>query len=223
MTPAIARTRTCAHRSLLDHPLMPTTRRACRAPLLRLIVLALLPLAGCTPSESASRASLSSADAQVIADSIRTLVRSAYDLSAGDVPAQMLSVYPTEGRVVSATAGRVTTTREMLASAVQSFWDGVGRFMVRPSWNWEAIEVDVLSRDVAVMTAQYTVRHWTYTGAPHVIGGVWTAVWQNRGGRWAITNEHLSDLPRATAEAIEAQMPTIAPTTPPDPDSTSSR
>lgn len=202
---------------------MPTTRRATRAAIRHLMYLALLPFMGCSANGSGSNAAVSSTEAQVIADSIRTLVRSAYDLSASDVPDRMLSIYPTDGRVVSATAGRVTTTREMLGSAVQSFWDGVGRFMVRPSWNWEAIEVDVLSRDAAVMTAQYTVRHWTYTGAPHVIGGVWTAVWQNRGGRWAITHEHLSDMPRPTAEAIEAQMPTIAPTTPPDPDSTTGR
>ncbi len=199
---------------------MPTARRS----ISRLLIAAtfvVLPLAGCAGAGSASGDRLTAAESRTIADSIRTLVRAAYDLSAGDVPAHMLSIYPTEGRVVSATAGRVTTTREMLGSAVQSFWDGVGRFMVRPTWNWEAIEIDVLSRDVAVMTAQYTVRHWTYTGAPHVIGGVWTAVWQRKDGRWEVTHEHLSDMPRPTAEAIEAEMPTIAPTTPPNPDSTS--
>jgi hypothetical protein len=28
---------------------------------------------------------------------------------------------------------------------------------------------------------------------PHVIGGAWTAVFANRGGRWAIVQEHFSD------------------------------
>lgn len=179
---------------------------------------ALVVCVGCSPGGAPAASPLTAAESRAIGDSIRTLVRDAYDLSASDVPKRMLSIYPDEGRVVSATAGRVTNTREMLGAAVRSFWDGVGRFMVKPTWNWEAIEVDVLSRDVAVMTAQYTVRHWTYTGAPHVIGGVWTAVWQRREGRWEVTHEHLSDMPRPTAEAIEAQMPTIAPSIPPDPD-----
>jgi hypothetical protein len=30
---------------------------------------------------------------------------------------------------------------------------------------------------------------------PHVIGGAWTAVFANRGGRWVIVQEHLSDAP----------------------------
>jgi len=154
---------------------------------------------------------LSPAESAAIADSIRAVVARAYDLSTGDVPARMLSVYPGEGRVVSATAGRVTATRELVGSAVTSFWEGVGQYMVRPTWTWDAIQVDVISRDAAVMTAQYTVPHWTSEGNPHVIGGVWSAVWQRRGGRWLVTHEHLSDMPRATAEALEATMPTIAP------------
>lgn len=196
------------------------TSTTCR---LSAIAVTVAMLAGCAGNSASGSPRLSAAESTAIADSIRSLVRGAYDLGAPDVPARMLSIYPREGRVVSATAGRVTASREMLGSAVQSFWDGVGRFMVRPSWNWESIDVDVLSRDAAVMTAQYTVRHWTYTGAPHVIGGVWTAVWQRRDGRWEITHEHLSDMPRPTAERIEAEMPTIEPTTPPDPDAVPAR
>jgi hypothetical protein len=30
-------------------------------------------------------------------------------------------------------------------------------------------------------------------GMSHVIGGAWTAVFQKRGGRWVIIQEHLSD------------------------------
>lgn len=152
-------------------------------------------------------AAVSEIEAHVIGDSLRAIVRNAYDLSKGDVARRMLSVYPADGRVVSATGGRVTTTRDSLAQAVNAFWDGVGQFMVRPRWTWGEIQVDVLGRDAAVMTASYTVPHWTAEGAPHVIGGVWTAVWQRREGRWEITHEHLSDLPRAVAAAIESSMP----------------
>lgn len=171
---------------------------------------------GCGTPSVQGASTLTAAEATSIGDSIRTLVVSAYDLTARDVAAGMLSVYPPDGRVVSATAGRVTTTRQLLGMAVKSFWDGVGQYMIRPTWTWDAIQVDVISRDAAVMTAQYSVPHWTDEGTPHVIGGVWTAVWQRRDGRWEITNEHLSDMPRATAEAIEATMPSIALTARPD-------
>ena len=173
-------------------------------------------LSSCAPPSPEAGPALTAAESKSIGDSIRTLVTAAYNLTASDVPAGMLSIYPPEGRVVSATAGRVTTTRDLVGIAVRSFWDGVGQFMIRPTWTWDAIEVDVISRDAAVMTAQYTVPHWTDRGAPHVIGGVWTAVWQRRGGRWEVTNEHLSDMPRASAEALEATMPSIAPTARPD-------
>jgi hypothetical protein len=183
-------------------PRLPIRTRAVAA-------LVALVVASCRPA--APVATLSSTESAAIADSIRAAVTRAYDLSTGDVPARMLSIYPNEGRVVSATAGRVTATRDLVGSAVRSFWEGVGQYMVRPTWTWDAIQVDVLSRDAAVMTAQYTVPHWTSDGNPHVIGGVWSAVWQRRDGRWLVTHEHLSDMPRAAAEALEATMPSIAP------------
>jgi hypothetical protein len=67
--------------------------------------------------------------------------------------------------------------------------------------------IDVLSRDAAAITAEYTVPRWTPDGAPHVVGGTWTSVWVRRGGgRWMIIQEHLSDTPRVFAERLEAGM-----------------
>lgn len=191
---------------------MPTRSggRSSRPPLPSLV--AALFLAACATGTSAPS---SPAEAAAVADSIRAIVRAAYDLSRDSVPQRMVSVYPDRGRVVSATAGRVSTSRDSLGQAVDAFWDGVGQFMVNPTWRWDEILVDVVGRDVAVMTARYTVPHWTDRGTPHVIGGVWTAVWQRRDGRWLITNEHLSDMPRAVAEGIERTMQPIPPL-PPD-------
>jgi ketosteroid isomerase-like protein len=67
--------------------------------------------------------------------------------------------------------------------------------MQQPKWEWTAMEVDVLSRDAAVMTSTYRVPHTTPSGMRHVIGGAWTAVFARRGGRWVIVQEHLSDAP----------------------------
>ncbi len=179
--------------------------------MLSVVSFALAPLAGCNGASSKGT-TLSQADARAIGDSIQAIVKGAYDLSKGDVPTRMLSVYPDSGRVVSATAGRVTSTRALLETSVNAFWDGVGQYMIRPTWTWTNLEVEAIDRNTAMMTAQYTVPHWTDVGAPHVIGGAWTALWQRRGGRWVITHEQLSDMPRASAEAVEATMPAIAPT-----------
>jgi len=189
---------------------MTPTHSLSPARLLGLLLLASLAGTACQ-STRAGVGAVSDAESRAIADSLEASVRSAYDLGPGDVPSRMLSVYPARGRVVSAAGGRVTTTRDSLAAAIGSFWDGVGQYMINPTWRWGEFEVDVLTRDVAVMSVPYTVPHWTDRGAPHVIGGVWTAVWQRRDGRWVVTHEHLSDLPRAAAIGIEATMRAITP------------
>lgn len=175
------------------------------------LVAALLLVTACSRQSADTMRPLSAADSSAIADSLSTLVKGAYDLSQGDVVRRMMSLYPDEGRVISATAGRVTLSRDSLASSVNAFWTGVGQFMVRPTWTWEAMDVDVLSRDAAVLTARYTVPHWTEENQAHVIGGVWTSIWQRRNGHWQVIHEHLSDMPRPVAERLEADMAGAAP------------
>jgi ketosteroid isomerase-like protein len=97
--------------------------------------------------------------------------------------------------VISAAAGRVTTDRTELDSAIGTFWQYVGQNMRDPQWVWHDVHVDVLSRDAAVVTASYTIPHHTPAGRPHTIAGAWTAVFQRRNGRWVVVQEHLSDVP----------------------------
>jgi ketosteroid isomerase-like protein len=170
---------------------MPTPKR--RA--LPFFVLAACTVAACdrgsqVPDEPGRRA---------IADTIFATVDRAYDLSRrdGDVVARLMSLYPDSGRVVSAAGGRVTTSRDSLELQVRRFWEWVGANMQEPRWTWGRRHVDVLSPTAAVMTATYTIEHRTPAGAPHVIGGAWTALFQRRDGRWVIVQEHLSDLPIA--------------------------
>ena len=173
---------------------MPRYRR--RA-LLLLSSAALAAAAGACRGASGS-APLTAAEREAIADTLTRLVHDAYDLSRPDPVAGFLGLYPDSGRVVSAAAGRVTTSRDSLASQIRWFWENVGRNMREPEWIWEGTWVDVLSRDAAVLTTRYRVPHRTPAGAPHEIGGAWTAVFARRGGRWAIVQEHLSDLPADT-------------------------
>lgn len=134
-------------------------------------------------------------DRRAIATAIAQRMKNAYDLGAEDVLAGMLSLYPREGPVYSASGGAVTTTRDSLEAAVRQFWNYVGRNMRDPKWEWTTMQVDVLSASSAVMTATYRVPHLTPNGQPHVIGGAWTAVFSKRDGEWVIVHEHLSDSP----------------------------
>ncbi len=138
---------------------------------------------------------LSQQERAAIADSIKHIVVAAYDLTKPDVVGSMMSLYPTTGRVISASVGSVTTNRRDLQAQIASFWERVGKNMKSPKWEWTSMNFDILSRTSAVMTATYRVPHLTPTGQPHVIGGAWTAVFQLQSGRWVIVQEHLSDSP----------------------------
>ena len=177
------------------HPLHASLRgagRVARPAVLAVLTVLVLVAAACARTDDRP---LDREQRAAIADSIAKLVARAYDLRAADPAAGMLSLYPAEGSVVSAVGGRVTTSRDSLAANIRAFWNNVGRNMRQPVWIWETMRIDVLAPDAAVMTATYRVPHLTPRGAPHEIGGAWTAVFERRGGRWVIVHEHLSDAP----------------------------
>src|SRR5687767_7128887 len=131
------------------NPIHPAGRR-----LAALVAATLALAAGCRSGDPGDGAALRPAEREAIADSLRALVRSAYDLSRPDVVEGFLSLYPDTGRIVSAAAGRVTTTRDSLETQIRWFWENVGRNMQRPEWIWEEMWIDVLSRDAAVLTTR---------------------------------------------------------------------
>ena len=152
-----------------------------------------LMIAACAPRDDSS---VSPAQRAAIADTLRTAITRAYDLTApGDKVARLMSLYPPSGPVVSASGGQVTTSRDSLQDGIRAFWENVGRNMQKPKWTWGAMHVDVLSPNAAALTTTYSVAHLTPRGEPHVIAGAWTAVFQRRAGKWVIVQEHLSDVP----------------------------
>lgn len=155
-------------------------------------VLIIAALVGCAAQ---SDRPLSAAEKSAIADSLKTLVVSAYDLTRPDPVASLMSLYPTGDSLVSASAGTVVRTRAQLEQQVKTFWTYVGSNMQKPKWEWTSMNIDVLSRDAAAMTSTYRIPHTTPQGETHLLGGAWTAVFARRGGRWVIVQEHLSDAP----------------------------
>ena len=156
--------------------------------------------AGSGSATAAGSRPMTKTEKDAIADTLRGMIERAYDLTTpGDKVARLMSLYPASGPVVSASAGQVTTSRDSLQGGIRAFWDNVGRNMRDPKWTWGTMYVDVLAPGAAVVTTTYRVPHITPAGEPHVIAGAWTAVFQQRDGRWVIVHEHLSDVPFSPA------------------------
>ena len=154
-------------------------------------------LAGCTTRGDAP---LAAAERAAVADTLRSMIVTAYDLSKpDDAVARMMSLYPKTGNVVSASGGRVSVSRDSLEAGIRAFWQYVGQNMRDPEWTWDSMHVDVLARDAAVVTATYRVPHLTPRGQPHTIAGALTVAFQRRDGLWTVVQEHLSDLPQPPA------------------------
>jgi ketosteroid isomerase-like protein len=165
-----------------------------RRAVLAAAIIGLIFGVGAACSRSADR-EMSAADRKVIADSLKRLVVSAYDLTRPDPVARLMSLYPDGDSLISASGGGVVRTRAELERQIKTFWTYVGSNMQKPRWEWTSMDIDVLSPDAAVMTGTYRIPHATPQGRPHNLGGAWTAVFANRGGRWVIVQEHLSDAP----------------------------
>ena len=161
------------------------------------VALAVVSAALCTACRTTEHVPAN--ERAAIADSLRALVTRAYDFSSPDATARLLSLYPDSGRVISAAAGSVSTTRTALETEIIGFWQRVGRNMQEPRFVLGSSYVDVLTRDAAVTTLVYSIPHRTPAGRPHTVRGAWTALWRRQGGRWTIVQEHLSDAPEAAA------------------------
>ena len=172
---------------------------------MRRIALSSVPLLVAIACSSSSGPP-SAAEQHAIADSLARQVKAAYDLTKPDVEARLMSLYPTTGRVVSASAGQVIASRDSLAMGIKAFWENVGVNMRQPQWVWEEMLFDVPAPNVAIMTAKYHISHLTPRNQPHTIGGAWTAAFEKRGDRWYVIQEHLSDLP-SLADSAMAPMP----------------
>ncbi len=128
---------------------------------------------------------------------IRNEVTAAYDFTRPNLVGNLMALYAPTGRIVSASGGRVTTSRDSLRLGIAAFWENVVRNMRDPHVQWTSMYIDVLAPDAAVMTAIYRIPHTQPNGMTHVFGGAWTAAFVKRGDRWFIVQEHLSDDPQA--------------------------
>ena len=137
-------------------------------------------------------------------DTLTALIANAYDFSRPDVVQRLMALYPATDPVVSAAAGRVSTTRAALQQSIGSFWQRIGQNMVGPKFVIGQRYLTALGPDAAVLTLTYSIPHHTPEGLPHTLAGAWTAVFRREGGTWVIVQEHLSDVPPQPAPAAAA-------------------
>ncbi len=181
--PPAPRSRATFHR--LTHTVVPLLAAV-------LAVISACTGAGATPQ-------IGAAERRAMADTLEQLVVQAYDFSRPDVASRLLALYPDSGRVISAAAGRVSTTRLALEQDIAGFWERVGQNMRGPSFQLGSAYVDIITRDAAVMTFTYRIPHRTPENTSHIVSGAWTTFWRRENGRWRIVQEHLSDTPESTA------------------------
>lgn len=189
----------------------------CHMTMIRLSAVAVAVAVVFVAASACSSSAPSASERQAIVDSLTRQVKAAYDLSKPNVEQRLMSLYPASGRVVSAAGGQIITSRDTLAMGIKAFWENVGSNMRQPKWIWDEMIFDVPAKNVAVMTARYHVPHLTPRNMPHTIGGAWTAVWEKRGDRWYVIQEHLSDLPAIpdSIAALEAPAPATPMAMPP--------
>lgn len=177
-----------------------------RFPKVAIAFAVLAALAAC-----ADQPSLTTQQRDDISAQLERQVKTAYDITKPGLADRLLSLYPDTGRVISASGGQVLTTRDSLATGINYFVTNVAANMQSPEWIWDQMLIDVLGPNSAAMTATYHIPHRNPAGEPHVIAGAWTAVFQKRGGRWVIVQEHLSDRPAMPAMADSMSMPDTMP------------
>ena len=158
------------------------------------LAAAAIVAAGC---RAATADALTETQVRAITDTVEEMVKRAYDFSApgADPTKRLLSLYADTGRVVSASGGRMLTSRDSLAQGIRYFWESTGRNMREPRLIWEQMVTDVLGSGAAVVTATYRIPHRTPRGEPHELAGAMTLVFVKRGDRWVVVQEHLSDRP----------------------------
>lgn len=188
---------------------LPASPAAFPFPMKNVVISALVAGLALACQQQSAR-EMSAAEKKAVADSLKRLVVNAYDLSQPDPVKRLMSLYPDSGRVISASGGVITTTRPQLEQGVRAFWTNVGQNMKNLQWNWTSMNVDVLAPDAAVMTSTYRVPHLTPTGMSHEIGGAWTAVFEKRGGRWVVIQEHLSDVQSNPNLPMNQSMPAMS-------------
>lgn len=141
---------------------------------------------GCARGEAGSRSDAA------LADTLKARIAAAYTFDRPGAVERMNALYPSSGRVVSASAGHMTTTVDSLRAGIASFWEQAGQNMTAARWEWGPVEVDRLADDAAVLTGTWSIPHIAPAGQQHIITGAWTAVFRRIDGEWKIVHEHLS-------------------------------
>lgn len=95
---------------------------------------------------------------------------------------RLLSLYQASDELTYVAAGRINRTHAVMAGLIESQFRGVAA----ADLGWTEVHVDVLARDVAIVTAGYEFAAMLETGAATGSAGTFTCVYVLRDGVWEI-------------------------------------
>ena len=117
----------------------------------------------------------------------KAVKQAAWEHLTAENAATALSHY--ESDAVVASDGRLYPSFELFARDARDFYDTLQQVELAV---WDEIHVQVLSRDIAVLTSKV---RWSSTDTEGVrldLTGIWTAVYVEHDGRWLIRTRHES-------------------------------
>jgi uncharacterized protein (TIGR02246 family) len=127
-----------------------------------------------------------------VEDTIRKLnaysmeVQSRRDLKA------LMQLMPDTG-AIAITDGAMVTDMDSVRAVLEQFW---GQPWLKDlKVKWEIKRIDVVAPDAAVLTTTGTTTVLDTAGEKHSMSHHWTGLWQNRGGRWVVVQQHASTIP----------------------------
>ena len=151
-----------------------------------LICLAFLLATACQHQ----RPSLTDADRAGIADTVKKMVMTLFDAANHRDASRFVSLYAADPDVHPVGNGAIYPSLEAFRAGADSFYQAIAAFDAKPG---SEIRTMVLAPDAAATQVPLIFTVTTKSGKQVSGQGVYTALFQKRGGVWKIVRSHESD------------------------------
>ena len=106
--------------------------------------VAILLTLACGNGGGIQPADTTAARREALADTLKQLISAAYDFSTPGSVDRMMSLFAPGARVLSASDGSITISRDSINAGISRFWENVGVNMRNPVWKWGDVYVEPL-------------------------------------------------------------------------------
>ncbi len=136
------------------------------------------------------RPPLAEGDRAAIADTVRRMVMVLFDAANHRDAGRFVSLYATDADVHPVENGAIHPSLESFRAGVDSFYQAIAALDAKPGGE---IRTMVLAPDAAATQVPLTFTVTTKSGKQVLGQGVYTALFQKRGGVWKIVRSHESE------------------------------